>query len=86
MNEPTIDVGDVALHAPSGETWLVGAVVDDRLYWCGWPFGGNAALSDCALKRKATPEQRDRLLRELADGDGGERPRVLARMRLEAAR
>ena len=84
MADP-IDVGDAVLHL-CGEEWLVGVVEGARLYWCGWPFGGSVPLSECTLVRKATTEQRDKLLRELADGDGGERPRVLARLRLEVPR
>lgn len=78
-----IDVGDTVHHGPSCEDWLVGAVDGDRLYWCGWPFGGSVPLVDCTLVKKATSAQRDKLLRELADDEGGERPCVLARRRLE---
>lgn len=63
MNE--IDTGDVVTHRPTGEEWLVAYVDGDRLAWCGWP-AGEAALADCVLTRKATPEQRDELLRQMA--------------------
>ena len=60
-----IDTGDVVLHAPSGEQWLVACVRGDDLSWCGWPEG-IARLSDCSLVKKATLEARLALLTELA--------------------
>lgn len=59
-----IDTGDAVVHGPTGETWLVAYVEDGQLAWCGWPEG-TADVSDCTLVRKATPEQRVTLLREL---------------------
>lgn len=79
----TIDTGDEVLHEPSREEWLVAAVDGDRLYWCGYPFGGSAPVSSCTLTRKATPERRDWLLKELANSPGSERPVILARQRLK---
>lgn len=67
--EVTIDTGDVVRHRPTGEKWLVAYVRGDRLAWCGWPEG-EAALSDCTLLCKATPEQRLKHLREIAQGRG----------------
>lgn len=61
-----IDTGDSVKHGPTGETWLVAYVQGDRLAWCGWP-PGEARLSDCTLIQKATPEARDKLLKEMAD-------------------
>lgn len=52
-----IDTGDHVRHGPTGEDWVVRYVRGDRLAWCGWP-PGEANLSDCALIRKATPEER----------------------------
>lgn len=60
-----IDTGDSVKHGPTGETWVVAFVENDRLAWCGWPEGF-ADLADCTLVRKATPEQRVKLLREMA--------------------
>lgn len=60
----TIDTGDSVFHRPSRETWLVKRVRGDRLEWCGWP-PGTAALSDCLLVRKATPDERAKLLKEI---------------------
>jgi hypothetical protein len=61
-----IDTGDVVHHTPTGESWVVACVNGDRLSWCGWPEG-TALLSDCTLVVKATPEERNNLLEQLAD-------------------
>lgn len=60
-----IDTGDVVTHCPSGEEWLVAYVQGEHLIPCGWPLS-RARVADCVLTRKATPEQRDELLREMA--------------------
>lgn len=75
-----IDTADHVMHGPSGETWLVAYVQGDRLAWCGWPEG-EAALADCTLVKKATPEERNKLLLELADCTNDRRGRY-ARQRL----
>ena len=64
-----IDTGDHVLHGPTGETWVVARVLEDKLAWCGWPQGW-ANLADCTLVKKACPESRLRLLRELAGSSG----------------
>ena len=61
-----IDTGDSVLHGPTGERWVVAYVDGDRLAWCGWP-PGEAALSDCKLIQKASPEYRDKLLHDMAE-------------------
>ncbi len=76
-----IDTGDHVRHAPSGEDWVVAYVQGDRLAWCGWPEG-LAALSDCTLIRKASAEERDRLLLEMADSGGSDSRARYARQRL----
>lgn len=63
-----IDTGDTVKHGPSGETWVVAFVRDDRLAWVGWPEG-YANLADCTLVRKATGEERDNLLRQMANAN-----------------
>ena len=78
--ELTIDTADSVLHGPTGETWVVAYVESDRLAWCGWPEG-EANLADCTLTEKATPEQRDKLLLEMADRTNDRRGRY-ARQRL----
>jgi len=60
-----IDTGDVVLHEPRGERWVVACVSGEYLYWCGWPYG-DAKLTDCKLIEKATPEMRLHILHECA--------------------
>jgi hypothetical protein len=60
-----IDTADHVRHIPTGEEWLVACVRGDKLSWCGWPEG-MADLADCELTKKATNEERDKLLRDLA--------------------
>jgi hypothetical protein len=80
-----IDTGDSVKHGPTGETWVVAYVDGDRLAWCGWPKG-EAALADCTLVEKASPEARDKLLHDMAemrlDPDEYDRRRSMARARL----
>ena len=76
-----IDTGDTVKHKPTGEEWLVAGVQDDRLMWCGWPEG-RAAVADCELVKKATPEARDKLLHELAEMHGHDMRKTYAMMRL----
>lgn len=64
-----IDTGDTVLHGPSGEKWLVAFVDGEHLYWCGWPEG-RALLADCTLVRKATAEQKHKLLLEMSESQG----------------
>ena len=64
-----IDRADTVFHRPTGETWIVRRVQDDRLYWCGWP-PGCADLADCELIAKATPE--DIALLDRAESGGQE--------------
>lgn len=59
-----IDTADHVFHEPTGETWVVACVQGDKLSWCGWPEG-MAELSDCRLIKKATPEERQKLLAAL---------------------
>ena len=60
-----IETGDVVLHGPTKERWVVAFVQDENLSWCGWPEGW-AKLADCTLVKKATPEARLKLLKEMA--------------------
>lgn len=60
-----IDTGDHVRHGPTGEDWIVACVIGDKLSWCGWPEG-MADLADCTLTCKATDEERDKLLHDLA--------------------
>lgn len=72
---PDVDTADHVLHGPTGEAWVVACVQNERLSWCGWPEG-TADLADCTLAKKAAPEERDKLLREMADGPSARRERT----------
>lgn len=76
-----IDTGDTVFHAPSGETWKVACVQGDRLSWTGWPEG-MANLADCTLVEKATPEAREKLLRQMADMRADDHRRRYAQWRM----
>lgn len=80
-----IDTGDYVHHGPTGEKWVVAGVEGDRLYWCGYPFGGSAELCDCTLVQKATEQQRNKLIHELAHTTGDARPIILAQLREQEA-
>ena len=62
-----IDTADYVKHGPTGETWVVARVNGKHLHPCGWP-PTRADLSDCTLVKKATQGAREKLLRELANG------------------
>ena len=47
--------GDVVLHRPTGEKWLIAAADENDVMWCGWPEG-RARTSDCELIEQATPD------------------------------
>lgn len=80
-----IDTGDVVLHGPTQERWVVACVDGDRLSWCGWPEG-MAALSDCTLIKKATPEERQKLLHQIAGIHGASHRKNHAIATIEAER
>lgn len=83
-----IDTGDVVLHKPSGETWVVAYVRGDNLCCVGWPESF-AQVSDCDLTRAATPEERQTLLESMAgmqgDRTGYDSRKSYARHRLATA-
>lgn len=81
-----IDIADRVHHGPSNENWIVAAVTADSIYWCGYPFGGCAELSDCTLIKKATPDEKDKLIRELSIMSGDEYPIAHAREILEGVK
>ena len=60
-----IDTGDTVKHLPSGETWVVACVHENNLSPVGllqvW-----AELSDCVLIKKATAQQKQDLLIQMA--------------------
>ena len=65
--------GDVVLHRPSGETWLVAYADESRgeIVPCGWPFC-IARVEDCDMKEAASDEQSEELLQELAAMSGSD--------------
>ena len=66
-----IGIGDVVLHVPSGEKWLVARADDNHVWPGGWPCC-RADIKDCELIRKATDEERAIFsdeLRRLPQGD-----------------
>lgn len=65
--------GDVILHRPTGETWVVAYVDEARgeVTPCGWPFCW-ARLEDCDMKERASDEESEKLLQELAAMPGSE--------------
>ena len=73
-----IDTGDTVFHTPSGETWLVALVEGEYLSWCGWPEG-RAKLSDCVLVEKASLEEKQDLLNEMASISENDHRRRYAR-------
>lgn len=58
---------DVILHRPTGETWVVAYVDEQRgeVTPCGWPFCF-ARLEDCDMKKAASDDESEQLLQELA--------------------
>jgi hypothetical protein len=75
-----IDTADTVVHGPSGERWLVAYVRGEYVAWCGWPQG-EAKLTDCELVKKATTDEREKLLREMAgmNDEGDPRCRYASR-------
>lgn len=61
--------GDVVLHRPTGERWVVAVVVGDDLAWVGWP-DGIARTSDCELVEACSDTEHERTLRMVADSQG----------------
>lgn len=61
-----IKAGDLVLHKPSGETWVVCGVdpAAGELIPCGYPFPTVAKLADCELVR---PSKTTKQPRELKD-------------------
>lgn len=59
-----IEIADAVHHGPTGEDWVVARVTEKHIYPAGWP-PCRADLADCKLLTKATPEQRERMLRDL---------------------
>ena len=60
-----IDTGDIVLHRPTGENWVVARVDGNKLAWLGWPPGWGD-LADCVLVKKASNGERHSHLASLA--------------------
>lgn len=73
-----IRTGDIVLHKPSGEEWLVAFCKDGEVCPCGWPLG-YAKASDCEIVKKATDDESVKLLHELADMKADDPRRSYAR-------
>lgn len=78
-----IQTGDVVMHRPTGERWVVACVENGRLSWCGWPEG-MVPVGECELKEKASDEERYKLLRELASMNGDDHRKRYAERVLSA--
>ena len=79
-----MDTGDIVIHKPTGEKWVVAFVDGERLSWCGWPEG-LAYTKDCVLLEHARPEERLTLLHQLATMDGLDSRKTYAKNRLARA-
>jgi hypothetical protein len=62
-----VRTGDIVLHAPSGEEWLVAWADPETGYMapCGWPTC-QARIEDCRLIKAATDDEADKLIVELS--------------------
>ena len=74
-----IRTGDTVYHQPSGETWVVAYVDEDRLAWCGWPEG-EARLEDCELHRACSEEEHWDWVARIASSAAGRRSRMCQAM------
>jgi len=75
------DTGDVFVHVPSGDVYIVACVHDDIIRTAGVPekmFG----VTDCAMKDKATDQQFRQALSNLAAASSNNHRPVCARQRL----
>lgn len=73
-----IKTGDIVLHKPSGERWLVAYAENGYVCACGWPET-LARESDCQLLERASEEKRIGLLHEIANKPGMDSRREYAR-------
>ncbi len=85
MVNQIIRTGDVVLHRPSNEKWVVAYVKGGYLSPCGWPCG-EAKVIDCELIESCTDEEHLTLLQTLANMSEGDPRRAYAREELERRR
>jgi hypothetical protein len=76
-----MDTGDVILHHPSGENWVVGFVKGETLVAVGWPLE-YASVRDCSIVRTATREERKALLQGMASMTDADPRKSYAMLRL----
>lgn len=69
MKTEPFDTADGVLHKPSNEHWLVGYCRGGYVANCGWP-AGLTPVGEFELVRKATLEEREKLLIEMSKSDG----------------
>lgn len=64
---PAIRSGDLVLHKPTGEEWVVAGVnrEQNRLIPCGYPFPSMAKLDDCELTESRGLKQTDEIKKAL---------------------
>lgn len=60
--------GDIVVHNPSGEAWVVAYVDGDRLAACGWPFG-EVPLADCTRVTACSKDEHRAWLERVAKVD-----------------
>lgn len=77
-----IRTGDVVLHRPSGEQWLVAYAEDGYVCCCGWPES-LARIEDCERVQACSDEENEKLLREIASKPGADSRRSYAVRELE---
>lgn len=68
---PPFRSGDVVLHRPSGETWVVAYADPETGYmsYCGWP-DGEVPISDCTLTKAASDAEHHDWLDRIMAADG----------------
>lgn len=74
--------GDIVLHKPSGEEWLVAWADHTNGYMapCGWPTC-QAQIADCEIISQADDERCKALARDLAGSGRSDAGRALALLR-----
>jgi len=53
----TVDTGDIVLHKPTQEKWVVAYADGGRVCVFGWPLT-EAPVAECSMFLKATPKSR----------------------------
>ena len=72
--------GDIVLHKPTGEHWIVAYVDGEYMSWCGWP-PGEARTADCEVVTVASDDEHWKWVRRVAEIAGNDkRARMAQRM------